>query len=163
MPSFLHRCLRFIPAFISGFGLTLTIFCGVCIMRAIQSQYLRAIPGISGKEPAITLWFDTMPRHGVPSLLALCLLLTGFTWLSVQTQESALTLLHRVAIAFIALGILVYALPFVAVGQLVEDPPVPWAAYRNEFLWLIPCAIPLAIALNKHRQGSCPATALQMH
>lgn len=156
MRSCRHIPWHLISALISGISLTLTVLCGVIIMRMISSNYPSFFPAMADRAPSITRWFDTLPRSGGPSLIALGLLLTGFTWLAAQTQESALAVLQRVSIAFVTTGICAFSLPFIRVCQLlaIDEPPVPWTVYRNELLWLIPSAVPLAIALIKHRRSA---------
>ena len=146
------RCFRAIKAMLSGLSLSLTICCGIGLMRTLMIPYDEIVPGGHSRAPALTQIFMSLPHHAVSANPAILLLLTGGAWLGWNTKEESLALVNRCAVAFVVTGI--YACAF---AQWCLCGVIHWESSEThwvEYLWLIPSAIPLIIALAKQRRSS---------
>ena len=124
-------------------------------MHTLVSQYDLMLPGGRTKAPVLAQWFYTLPHHALPVGIAFWLLLVGGTWIAAQEKTSASSLVHRIGIAFVALGIFASSMPFrnVIMRLSIAEPTVPWSESLIDYLWLIPCSLPLLIALIKRRRA----------
>jgi hypothetical protein len=140
-----------VKALLSGLSLTLTLGCGIGLMRTLMIPYEDVIPGGHTKAPSLTQVFMSLPHHDDSTSLGLLVLMVGGTWLGAQTHEQVLALIQRCAVAFIVTGI--YACSFT---HWCLCGVIHWESHKTsfiEYLWLLPASIPLLIALIKHRHA----------
>ncbi len=145
------RWLHWMKAMLSGLSLTLTLVCGIGLMRTLMCRYDEVVPGGHACAPALAKLFMSLPHHLDSAGVAMILIMVGGTWLSAQSDESAIHLLNRCVVAFVVTGI--YACSFthrcLCGGIHWEGPDSQW----TEYVWLIPAAVPLVVAWLKQRGG----------